>query len=305
MASVTVDDSARTDPRFKILAAEAGFADARHALGAMLEVWSYCTERGLDTLEPRVLGLLLELDPGTAKQAVVAAELGELRRGGKGGWGIRIRGCTGRIEWREIQRRKKVAAAKARWNKELPDADAMRMQSTRNADAMLNQQDQQDLLNPPSGGNPPLPPPGGKSGSGPPPEALAVADCFAELVATHGANGDPREKPTWPTTRTTWATHLDRLHRLDGQPWERIRDVAEWIQPSWYGKNVRRPDKFRKAFEYCCEVVRDEKARAQRRPPPNGAKSKSKTYSAEELAAMAEGMGDHGDALADDEETDR
>jgi hypothetical protein len=102
MASVRVDDKARTDWRFAALGRLLG-KDRRWALGAMIDVWSHCTQEQTYSVQAVALDFMADVD-GFA-EAMVKAELGEVQDDGA----VRVRGTAGRIEWlgdrREAARR--------------------------------------------------------------------------------------------------------------------------------------------------------------------------------------------------------
>jgi len=257
MSAVTVDGDALIDPRFRKLATYAGYADARHALGAMIFVWAHCTARNIDKLDRETLGALLELEPKVAANALVRSGLGVAMRGGKGGATLRIAGCSGRIEWKELQRKNKVAAAKSRWDKQLRDAGALPLDSDCNA-ISVSQSVSQSVSPPPTEGTP-LPPQGGK-GSSLPGKALGLADLLAELVAAR-SQVDPRASKGWAKTRVTWATDLGKLHRLDGQAWTLIEQVMRDLQTSFYAKNIRSGKSMRARFGLCADYAAEERTK--------------------------------------------
>lgn len=102
MASVSVEFSTYSDPRYKRLGKLTG-TDPFSAIGRASALWMYCTERGNDVHEMELVDIFVEVE-GFAL-ALVKSELAEKVSDTH----IRIHGGKGRIEWlvtaRERQKR--------------------------------------------------------------------------------------------------------------------------------------------------------------------------------------------------------
>jgi hypothetical protein len=47
-----------------------------------------------------------------------------------------------------------------------------------------------------------------------------------------------------------WSADIDKLHRIDGQSWERIREVIDWSQrDDFWHRNILSGSKLRKQFD--------------------------------------------------------
>jgi hypothetical protein len=81
-----------------------------------------------------------------------------------------------------------------------------------------------------------------------PTEALDLARLLVTLIADRLPDSSPARKPEAHVKR--WAPDLDKLHRLDGHSWDRIREVLEWSQTDsfWQG-NILSAGKLRKQFD--------------------------------------------------------
>jgi len=97
VASVRIASKARNDPRFVIVAALLGYADADHAIMKVSRIWDYQTEtytpeRPTYVVDPVIVDALLGVVGGCA--VLVKAGLAEEVPAG-----LRIRGSEGQIEW--------------------------------------------------------------------------------------------------------------------------------------------------------------------------------------------------------------
>lgn len=99
MAAVSVTGEAFSDIRYSRLAKAAGFVDARHARGVMLELWHQCLIEQTYVLSFDDVNHVIGCN-GVA--ALVASNLGEIV-----GEGVRIKGTKGRIEWLDKLRKNK------------------------------------------------------------------------------------------------------------------------------------------------------------------------------------------------------
>jgi hypothetical protein len=112
MASIRLEDEARTDPRFVILGKKLGTTrfDAR---GRTEELWAFCTEKQTYYLTETMIDTLAEFE-GFAK-LIVSDEIGLADIADKG---IRIKGTRGRIEWLKklrISSKKGGEKTRAKW----------------------------------------------------------------------------------------------------------------------------------------------------------------------------------------------
>ena len=92
-ANVTVDARAYSDPRFERLGALAGY-NQYEALGRMVRVWGWCTDREVDVISACDLAIFLAVATDVAATVLVESGLGSLAEGG-----VRVKGCRGRTEW--------------------------------------------------------------------------------------------------------------------------------------------------------------------------------------------------------------
>lgn len=93
MASIRVEDEALTDPRFTLLG-QVLHTTRFDAVGRMLAIWSYCTEKHTYYLTEKMIDVLAEV-PGFTK-IISEPEIGLAVQSDKG---FRIKGTRGRIEW--------------------------------------------------------------------------------------------------------------------------------------------------------------------------------------------------------------
>lgn len=107
MPAVRFEDKAFTDVRLALLAKELGW-HLHRAFGAMLAVWSHCTEHNTVAVKPKILDLLG--DHEGFSRAIVECDLGEESNGS-----IRIRGAEERIGWLAKRRDALAEARKNRW----------------------------------------------------------------------------------------------------------------------------------------------------------------------------------------------
>jgi hypothetical protein len=110
MASVRVDN--RNDPRFAVLGLKLG-TNKYDALGRMIAVWDFCTEKGSAIITDALVNVLAEHEKFS--EAICDEEVGLAERV-EGG--IRVKGTRGRIEWLAKLRknaRKGGEKNKAKW----------------------------------------------------------------------------------------------------------------------------------------------------------------------------------------------
>lgn len=88
-APVRVETKALGDPRIEYLGKLAGY-DRHAALGRLIQLWAYCTERLAHVVSPGAVEAIM----GTPADTLVRAELAEYVAEG-----VRIKGTKGRIEW--------------------------------------------------------------------------------------------------------------------------------------------------------------------------------------------------------------
>jgi hypothetical protein len=108
VASVTVAHSIWGDARMEYLASLLGYANRYEAIGRLVNLWGVCTALGTDTPPPARIAACL--GSTGAVEALLAADLGERLAGGT----VRVKGCTGRIEWFADQRAAASPGGKAR-----------------------------------------------------------------------------------------------------------------------------------------------------------------------------------------------
>lgn len=112
MASVSMEFSAYTDPRFKLLGKLTG-TDHWAALARVSSLWMHCLERGSPVVRRDLIDALMEIE-GYAS-ALVSADLAEAIENDANS--VRIRGTKGRIEWLKkarVRQKRASAAAKAK-----------------------------------------------------------------------------------------------------------------------------------------------------------------------------------------------
>lgn len=91
MARINIDAKALMDPRFKALGKLLG-GNQFTALGYMVHIWHYCTERQAYFVDKETIGLLTDREDFS--ELLLKADLAEEENGK-----LRIRGIEGRIEW--------------------------------------------------------------------------------------------------------------------------------------------------------------------------------------------------------------
>lgn len=73
-------------------------------------------------------------------------------------------------------------------------------------------------------------------------EAFNAANLLADLIAEHGAKR--------PSVTNQWFIDLERMHRLDGVPWERIEGAIRYAQADdFWHQNILSPAKLRKHYD--------------------------------------------------------
>jgi hypothetical protein len=90
---VTIESTVWGDPRYERLAVLLG-VHKYEAIGRMAHIWAWATEIEKDVVMEGDLAILLGKDTDIAVRALVESRLGEVVDGG-----VRVKGCTGRIEW--------------------------------------------------------------------------------------------------------------------------------------------------------------------------------------------------------------
>lgn len=162
MARVTIEAAVfGSDSRFDRLALELGVT-RDHAVGAMARVWLECTERGTDVLPKQNVDLLQRDLKQCFTDAGIRAELFDDL-----GDNVRVRGCTGRIEWlkqkREAGRKGGVRSGESRRNSSEAKS---RSASKQNAIPLKRKTNPPAPAPAPARKSPPSPPAGGQSPGG-------------------------------------------------------------------------------------------------------------------------------------------
>lgn len=111
--AVRVDSKALGDPRIEYLGKLAGY-DRHAALGRLVQLWAYCTERLAYVVTPAAVEAII----GAPADALVRAELAEFVADG-----VRVKGTKGRIEWLQQLSRSASAGGKARARQRLADGN--------------------------------------------------------------------------------------------------------------------------------------------------------------------------------------
>ena len=77
------------------------------------------------------------------------------------------------------------------------------------------------------------------------PEAIMVAQILSDKITENY----PQRTPPTEDQLTEWAVDAERIHRIDGHPWEEITSLLEWSQsdPFWKA-NILSMGKFRKQW---------------------------------------------------------
>jgi hypothetical protein len=82
-----------------------------------------------------------------------------------------------------------------------------------------------------------------------PPEALRLSERLADLVLKNNAGNTELIASKRQATVARWGADIERIHRLDGQPWEHIEAVIDWSQAdSFWAPNILSGTKLRKQF---------------------------------------------------------
>ncbi len=90
---MTIESTVWGDPRYERLASLLG-VHKYEAIGRMAHIWAWATEIEQDVVTDGDLAILLGKETEIAVRALVESRLGEVVDGG-----VRVKGCTGRIEW--------------------------------------------------------------------------------------------------------------------------------------------------------------------------------------------------------------
>lgn len=102
-ASVRIEDEAFSDLRIEHLGAILG-TSKYDAIGRLAHLWRHCTATNSYTLDPSLVGLVVD------QHSLVAANLAEIQEDGH----VRMKGTEGRIEWLFDKRESSVKGGKAR-----------------------------------------------------------------------------------------------------------------------------------------------------------------------------------------------
>jgi len=116
MSSVRVEDEARKDPRFVLLGKRLG-TSRQDALGRMIDIWAYCTEKQTRFLSALVIDTLAEIE--NFAKYLIDPEISLAETGQDSGL-IRIKGTKGRIEWLSKLRKNSRKGGLARQAKAKP-----------------------------------------------------------------------------------------------------------------------------------------------------------------------------------------
>lgn len=93
-------------------------------------------------------------------------------------------------------------------------------------------------------------------------EALRLADLLATKVKANNPSGLARD-----VQPAKWAEDIDKLHRLDKQPWPLIEKVLIWSQnDSFWKQNIRSGFKLRKQWSQLTGKMNQEKPQLQHHP---------------------------------------
>jgi hypothetical protein len=112
-------------------------------------------------------------------------------------------------------------------------------------------------------------------------ESLDCADALRSAVLAYKPDHRLSRDPAYLSLRDSWAVSIERLHRIDGRSWERIREVIGWLPSSnFWAPNIQSGEKLRKQFDRL-EV---EMAKTRGRSPP-------REQSSEDIAAEARAKG--------------
>jgi hypothetical protein len=117
LASVRIEEEARTDPRFTILGEKIG-ANRFDALGRMVEVWAYCTEKQTYFVRADMLDAVSGVK--NFGNFLVESDLASLLEE-EDSCGFRIKGTKGRIEWLSKLRKNGKKGGRPRKSKHKPD----------------------------------------------------------------------------------------------------------------------------------------------------------------------------------------
>jgi len=81
------------------------------------------------------------------------------------------------------------------------------------------------------------------------PEALRLSGMLADLILENNAGNTELAAGKRQATVARWGDDIDKIHRLDGQPWEHIEAVIGWCQAdSFWSPNILSGVKLRKQF---------------------------------------------------------
>lgn len=80
-------------------------------------------------------------------------------------------------------------------------------------------------------------------------EALRLSERLAGLILQNNPSNTNLVGGKMPATVANWAADIDKLNRIDAQPWETIESVIEWCQAdSFWSANILSGKKLREKF---------------------------------------------------------
>ena len=83
----------------------------------------------------------------------------------------------------------------------------------------------------------------------PKPEIPTEAIALSQLLSDRIAENFPQRTALTEVQMMEWAREAERLQRIDGHPWEQIRELLEWSQAdSFWRRNILSMQKFRKQW---------------------------------------------------------
>lgn len=103
------------------------------------------------------------------------------------------------------------------------------------------------------------------------PEAMRLSGMLADLILENNPNNIALRPERRDGTIEGWAAHIDKLNRLDGQPWGQIEAVVRWSQQDdFWQANILSGGKLRSKFDQLqTKMAKDEEAaREERRRNP-------------------------------------
>lgn len=244
-APVMITGQVWADTRWQRLGAALGSATPGapstiyDALGRMVQLWSIAASRGVTSLDPRDVSLVLGPPPDEVLAILIDCELGRAD-----GDRIYLCGAEEHLQWLDkkkkagqkggltTQRRRRAALQQAEEQRSSSGSSSARAAAIASSSLSLS-------LSPSS-----------CRASQVPAEALALADRLGDAIRERQPDTREIQPDRWEATRVRWADAMRLAHQRDHRSWEDLGEVLDWSQrdPFW-APNVRSGKKLRSQYD--------------------------------------------------------